>query len=52
MTTTHHPTRTRDTIIIDVHHQPLLTVPIWARQSAHPHQPSSATTASSPTLPA
>ena len=34
MTTT-HPTRTRVAIIIDVHNESLLTVLIWARQSAH-----------------
>jgi hypothetical protein len=33
--TTHPPAPTRVTIIIDVHHEPLLTVAIWARLSAH-----------------
>jgi hypothetical protein len=33
--TTAHPTQTRAAIIIDVHDETLLTVLIWARQSAH-----------------
>jgi hypothetical protein len=35
MTGTHHHTRTRIVIIIDVHDQPVHTVLIWAHQSAH-----------------
>ena len=34
MTTTHHHTAARIAIIIDVYDEPLLTVLIWARQSA------------------
>jgi hypothetical protein len=35
MTTTHRRTPARVAIIIDVYDEPLLTVLIWARQSAH-----------------
>jgi hypothetical protein len=35
MTATHRRNRTRVTIIIDVHDESLLTVLIWAHQSAH-----------------
>ncbi len=35
MTGTHHHRPTRVVITIDVHDQSLLTVLIWARQSAH-----------------
>ncbi len=35
MTATHRHRRAQVTIIIDIHDEPLHTVLIWARQSAH-----------------
>ena len=35
MTTTHRPSQSRVSITIDVHDEPLVSVLIWARRSAH-----------------